>query len=340
MTRVDVIVPCYQYGHYLETCVRSILDQQGVEVRVLVIDDCSTDDSATVGEALARADTRVQFRRHGMNIGNIRTYNEGIVWASAPYLLVLSADDALTSGALKRASDFLNQNASACFVFGDQTPFTDTLPAETTLEHAAFESELISYNTFLTRSCRLGHTGIRAPTVVVRTAAQHQVGGFLETLPHAGDTEIWLRLATWGPVGRLGAIQAFRRLHATNMGRGFAGVKGYANQLAAFVTHFDSVAGDTVARREFENRVRETIAGDVLWEAGYEFDRGSRVKCAHCLKFARETWPAIRHSSQWRRLKVKRLLGRTLCRALSAVSHTVRSLPMVPRRVTQSQEQL
>ena len=38
MSRVDVIVPCYNYGRFLRECVESILSQP-VEVRVLIIDD-------------------------------------------------------------------------------------------------------------------------------------------------------------------------------------------------------------------------------------------------------------------------------------------------------------
>jgi len=42
---VDVIVPCYNYGAYLVGCVRSLLDQEGVAVRVLIIDDHSGDNT-------------------------------------------------------------------------------------------------------------------------------------------------------------------------------------------------------------------------------------------------------------------------------------------------------
>ena len=42
----------------------------------------------------------MEFRRHPVNRGHIATYNEGLEWASGDYLLVLSADDMLTPGAL------------------------------------------------------------------------------------------------------------------------------------------------------------------------------------------------------------------------------------------------
>jgi glycosyltransferase involved in cell wall biosynthesis len=78
MAWFDVVVPCYNYGSYLEGCVASVLDQEGVDARVLMIDDCSSDYSAMVGRRLAEADQRIQFRRHETNQGHISTYNEGL----------------------------------------------------------------------------------------------------------------------------------------------------------------------------------------------------------------------------------------------------------------------
>ena len=113
MRTVDVVVPCYNYAKYLEICVRSILDQPDVAVRVLIIDDCSTDESEVVGRRLAADDSRVHYRRHDRNIGHIATYNEGLLgWATADYCLLISADDLLTPGALSRAVRVLDEYPS------------------------------------------------------------------------------------------------------------------------------------------------------------------------------------------------------------------------------------
>src|SRR5712692_1156210 len=54
MTSVSVVIPCYKYGHFLEEAVTSVLDdQEGVDVRVLIIDDASPDDSADVARKIA-----------------------------------------------------------------------------------------------------------------------------------------------------------------------------------------------------------------------------------------------------------------------------------------------
>ena len=103
MSRVDVIVPCYRYGHYLRQCVESILSQSHGDLRVLIIDDASPDNTPEVARALAAQDPRVEYRRHEVNQGHIATYNEGLDWADGDYVLLLSADDLLTPGALERA---------------------------------------------------------------------------------------------------------------------------------------------------------------------------------------------------------------------------------------------
>lgn len=99
MSSVDVVIPCYNYARYLPQCVESVLNQQGVEVRALIIDDCSQDDSEIVGRRLAEQDSRVEYRRHSINQGHIATYNDGLLnWAEAEYSLLLSSDDVLTLG--------------------------------------------------------------------------------------------------------------------------------------------------------------------------------------------------------------------------------------------------
>src|SRR5437867_2134071 len=118
MSRVDVIIPCYKYGHFLSECVKSVLAQEKVEVRALILDDASPDDTEEVAARLASEDSRVVYRRHRTNQGHIATYNEGLDWASGDYLLLLSADDLLTPGALARAASIMDRHPEVGFTFG------------------------------------------------------------------------------------------------------------------------------------------------------------------------------------------------------------------------------
>src|SRR4051794_22199550 len=80
MSSVSVVIPCYRYGHFLESAVSSVLDDQdGVDVRVLIIDDASPDDSVTVAREIAARRDRVELVVHDVNQGNIATFNEGLL---------------------------------------------------------------------------------------------------------------------------------------------------------------------------------------------------------------------------------------------------------------------
>jgi cellulose synthase/poly-beta-1,6-N-acetylglucosamine synthase-like glycosyltransferase len=125
VSSVDVFVPCYRYGHFLRQCVESVLSQSGVSVRVLIIDEASPDNTAEVAAALASEDPLVSFIRHIENKGHIATYNEGIEWASADYMLLLSADDYLLPGALSRAAELMDAHPEVGFTFGNVIELTD-----------------------------------------------------------------------------------------------------------------------------------------------------------------------------------------------------------------------
>ncbi|KCZ58328.1 glycosyltransferase family 2 protein [Hyphomonas chukchiensis] len=119
MADVDVVIPCYNYAHYLEGCVASILSQRDVDVRILIIDDCSPDNTEEVGRRLAAEDHRVHYSKNPQNLRLIATANRGILdWAESRYTLLISADDALTPGALARAVEILDQHPEAGMLYG------------------------------------------------------------------------------------------------------------------------------------------------------------------------------------------------------------------------------
>ena len=245
---VDVIVPSYNYGAYVEGCVASILDNPGVAVRVLLIDDASTDNTPEIGARLAAADSRVTYRRHHTNAGHIATYNEGLAWVTADYVLLISADDLLTAGALSRAVDALSQHPEAVFAYGQQLHFSD--PAELTcLERPRAEGAVVevSGEAFIASVCRNAQNPVTTPTVVVRADVHRMVGGYEPSLPHTADMELWLRLATKGTVVTLGALQALKRKHARNMQIGYIRpTEGDVLERRSAIDQFFSKAGQNI----------------------------------------------------------------------------------------------
>ena len=118
MPCIDVAVPCYQYGRYLRDCVTSITSQDVEGLRVLIIDNGSTDNSLEVAQELARRDERITIAHHPHNLGQKHAYNQAIDWASAPYFMILDADDVLAEGALSRAVAIMDSDPTIAFCHG------------------------------------------------------------------------------------------------------------------------------------------------------------------------------------------------------------------------------
>jgi glycosyltransferase involved in cell wall biosynthesis len=309
MSRIDVIVPCYRYGRFLTSCVESILSQRGVDVRVLILDDASPDETETVGRALERADRRVEYRRHASNVGHVVTFNEGLAWATGDYVLILSADDALTPGALARITRVMDAHPEVTLGYGRDVRFnSDLLPRHAGAADIHARSEVIEYRRFLEVSCNLGHTPMQSPTVVVRNEVQQRVGGFAADYPHGADTELWLRLAMHGRVAFVDADQAFRRVHPASLSFKYSLLERLEEQRRGFDVHLDRDCPLPDAA-SFRSRVHATLATQAFWLGAHAFDQGNIQTCEACLDFALDTDPSIRSSRSWRRLAVKRRLG-------------------------------
>ncbi|MDR6987270.1 glycosyltransferase involved in cell wall biosynthesis [Paenarthrobacter nitroguajacolicus] len=213
---VSVVVPCYNYGHYLPEAVASALSQDGVDVEVIVVDDASTDGSAAVAWRLASEDPRITVVLHESNQGHIATYNDGLSRARGRYVTLLSADDVIAPGALSRAAALMEANPRVGMVYGLPRDFTERPPAVPLHERTTWT--VWEGKAWVSLACARGRNFILSPEVVMRTAAVLSVGAYSTMLPHSGDLEYWLRAAGSWDVGRInGPVQAFYRVHGANM---------------------------------------------------------------------------------------------------------------------------
>lgn len=98
--KISVIIPAYNAETYLESCVRSVLQQTYQKLEILLIDDGSTDKTWEVCRALAAADSRVRpIRKENGGVSSAR--NTGIEAASGAMLLFVDGDDELKENGLE-----------------------------------------------------------------------------------------------------------------------------------------------------------------------------------------------------------------------------------------------
>lgn len=99
MTQVTVVTPVFNTQDYLHRCINSVLDQEGVTVRHIIVDDGSTDNSAAIARFYAQRDDRVVFVQK-VNEGQGAARNIGIRLAESEYIYFVDSDDHLGKDAL------------------------------------------------------------------------------------------------------------------------------------------------------------------------------------------------------------------------------------------------
>ena len=313
---VSVVIPCYRYGRFLADCVKSVLDQEGVDVRILIIDDASPDDSGDVAARLAAEDGRIQVRRHRENRGHIATYNEGLLeWADSRYSILLSADDLLTPGSLARATAVLDANPNVGFVYGHVLRWIDGgfKPAPRIEANGV---KVWAGLDWLSKVCRLGHSVISSPEVVVRTSIQQKIGGYLPELPHTADTEMWMRFAANSDVAFIkGADQAYYRTHGTNMTVERVPIVDLRQRKAAYDAVFGSYSEQIPHANRLLWQAHRTLAKEALWYACRSYDRRpiDTGGVAELSNFACGTYPEAARLSEYWGLRWRRRAGPQVC---------------------------
>jgi Glycosyl transferase family 2 len=330
---VSVVIPCYRYGRFLPACVQSVLEQDGVDVRVLIIDDASPDDSAQVAARLAAEDDRIEVRTHRVNQGHIATYNEGLLeWAEGDYSVLISADDLLTGGSLARACAVMEANPNIGFVYGHAAYWHDDRPLPTARIRSTGTTIWPGLE-WLRIVCGLAHTPVTSPEVVVRTSVQKHIGGYLPELPHTGDAEMWMRFAAHSDVAYVkGADQAYYRIHATNMTTERVPLVDLRQRKAAYDALFDAYSDRIPNAERLARRASRKMAKEALWRAcrAYERRRMDSTPIDELVEFARSAHPVDRLPEYWG-LRWRQTVGPAMCPYLqpimvSAVHRRVRTM--------------
>ena len=135
---------------------------------------------------------------------------------------------------------------------------------------------------------------VSAPAVVVRTALQQHVGGYLPELPHTGDVEMWMRLAVHADVAYItGADQAYYRIHGTQMTVERVPIVDLRQRKAAYDALFDAYADQIPHAGRLATLANREMAKQALWQTcrAYERRRMDSTPTAELVEFARATYP-------------------------------------------------
>jgi len=208
MPKVSVVIPNYNHARFLRKRIDSVLQQKFQDFEVILLDDCSTDDSRSILSSYA-TDPRVRIEVNNANSGStFKQWNKGVRLARCEYVWIAESDDYADEHLLERLVAVLDADPKIAYAYckswrvsagGDLDGFADNYLAD------------LDPHRWTADYCADGHEECRnyfirtnsvpnASSVVFRKATFEQVGGADETLRLCGDWKLWAAMALTGKV--------------------------------------------------------------------------------------------------------------------------------------------
>ena len=188
---ISVVVPVYNAAKFLPETINSILAQHDIELEILVVDDCSTDETQAIVKALSSVDERVKYMRMPSNSGGpAEPRNFGIRAGIGRWVAFCDADDIWHPCKLRLQLDLaLSEGADlvCCaikdFIDGSNPKLPNNIPKNSFVHKMPYWQMLLKDR-------------IATSSVLCRREALLQCGGFnpARELIAVEDYDLWLRM--------------------------------------------------------------------------------------------------------------------------------------------------
>ena len=182
---VSVIIPAYNAEKYLEEAVRSIIEQTYQDIEVLIIDDCSSDQTLALAYNLAAGDSRIRVIENQQNLGIGGNRDKGIDQAKGKYICWQDADDISMPDRIRSQVEYLESRPQVGIV-GGFIKFFDKDGDGSTRRYAEDDESL--------RSDIFRYNPVAQPASMARAVCYEKVGGYDPSLKVSEDLEMMFRI--------------------------------------------------------------------------------------------------------------------------------------------------
>lgn len=182
--KVSVVIPTYNRSELLKKAVHSLQHQHHQNLEIIIVDDCSTDDTEAVVKGMR--DPRIKYIRHPINKGGSEARNTGIKHATGNYVGFLDSDDQWLPDKLQKQLAIFNGNPEVGAVYTGVRLVNDSQIIKEIVPRYRGDilPMLIESNCIDTTS-----------SVLVKTELLHEINGFESALPSCQDWDLYLRLS-------------------------------------------------------------------------------------------------------------------------------------------------
>jgi len=110
MEVVSIIIPVYNAARFIKETIDNVKEQTYKNWELLLVDDCSTDESSEIIQSYVTQDDRIKYVKLEKNSGAAQARNKGIELANGRYICFLDADDKWENTKLEKQVDFMKEN--------------------------------------------------------------------------------------------------------------------------------------------------------------------------------------------------------------------------------------
>lgn len=119
MELISIIMPTYNVEKYVEESVKCILNQSYKNIELVIVDDCSTDNTFTILQGLSKTDKRIKLYRNKSNQKICKTLNRALECVTGTYIARMDGDDVCNTNRLEIMKNYLDQHKD-CALVGSQ----------------------------------------------------------------------------------------------------------------------------------------------------------------------------------------------------------------------------
>lgn len=290
---VTVIIPAYNYGHFIDQTLECVLAQTCQQWECVIVDDGSTDNTPDVVAHYLNKDTRFKYV-YQKNQGLPAVRNTGVRCSKGEYIQFLDADDLIENRKIERQVEYLEAHPEVDIVYGGGRFF---FTAEQDGKSSLVLGESLDWMPVIqgdgeSALMALIHKPFVVHAALMRRSVIESIGYFNEDLRACEDWQFWVRCAAQGKRFRFENIEGTQALYRTH-------------QASMCADRRLMRAGTRRLRQEIKNIVRDREALQLNQRLAAEFEGYEGVEDINQGRLASGIWQCLKAGAMFSSLREK-----------------------------------
>lgn len=210
---VSVVIPAFNAGTYINEAIESILKQSYKNLELIIVDDCSTDDTWSIIQKIKKKHNRIRAFRNKSNRKLSHTLNKGIRESRGAYIARMDADDIALPERIAMQVAYMEKHVSVGILGGSMELFTN-------------EKKSLGYRTYPhtdgeVRSAIFRFSPFSHPLILIRSSVLNKSGLYNPRFNPAEDYELYFRIGNHSKFANLNQVLLRYRVVDNSMTTGF-----------------------------------------------------------------------------------------------------------------------